>query len=158
MSMRAAFAVFALLVLGTSGLHADVASAPELHWTTSVLPQAANTGDEVELRFIAEIPDGTIVYSSDFAAPLGPRPARFTFEANDAIELVGGVQAVRSQRRKDQTFGTEYSYFAERAEFVQKARLLRDDATLKGRVNGQTCDEKSGVCTLFEERFTIELR
>ena len=156
--MRAASAMFIPLLLAVSGLHADVAGVPELHWTISASPQTANAGDEVELRFVAEIPDGSIVYSSDFTAPLGPRPARFTFEANDAVELVGGVKAIGPQRRKDKTFGVEYSYFPERAEFVQKARLRRDDATLKGRINGQTCEEKSGVCSLFEERFTIELR
>jgi Ethanolamine utilization protein EutJ (predicted chaperonin) len=156
--MNAASALLAPLLLIASGLRADVASSPELHWAISAVPQTANVGDAVELRFIADIPDGTIVYSSDFAAPLGPRPARFTFEANDAIELAGAVQAVRAQRRTDKTFGTEYSYFSKRAEFVQKARLLKDGALLKGRINGQTCQEKDGVCALFEESFAIELR
>lgn len=154
--MRTALLGSALL-LAAFALRADVGT-PELHWTISALPETADAGDEVELRFVAAIPAGTIVYSSDFSAPLGPRPARFTFEANDAIVLAGPVQAIRSQRRTDKTFGTEYSYFAGRAEFVQKARLLKDSATLKGQINGQTCQEKDGVCTLFKEPFAVELR
>lgn len=158
-------AKFAMWLLGSivaaaalvTALGAEVAGAPRLQWTVSALPADANAGDQVELRFVATIPDGLIVYSSDFAAQLGPRPARLSVEANDAIALAGPLQAVGSQRRTDKTFGTEYSYFAGRAEFRQPARLLEDSARLQGLLVGQACDERNGVCTLFREPFTLEL-
>jgi hypothetical protein len=145
-------------MLLAAALRAEIGGASELHWTVSAVPREAKAGDEIELHFVADIPEGVIVYSSDFTAALGPRPARFSFDANDAIELTEGVRAVQSKRRSDKTFGTEYSYFVGRAEFVQKARLLKDSAHVQGRIKGQTCREKDGVCTLFEEPFTIELR
>jgi thiol:disulfide interchange protein DsbD len=141
-----------------TALGADVANAPQLQWTVEALPSDANAGDEVELHFVASLPPHLIVYSSDFAAQLGPRPARLTLEQNDAIALAGPLQAVGSKRRTDKTFGTEYSYFAGRAEFRQRARLLADSAQLKGSIVGQTCDERDGVCTLFREPFALELR
>lgn len=141
-----------------SALGADVASAPRLQWTVAALPSDADTGDEVELRFVASIPQGLIVYSSDFVAQLGPRPARLSLDANDAIALTGPLQAIGSQRRTDKTFGSEYSYFAGRAELRQHARLLKDSARLEGSIVGQTCNERDGVCTLFREPFTLELR
>jgi hypothetical protein len=112
-----------------SALGADVRSAPQLQWTVAAQPSDANTGDEVELRFIASIPEGLIVYSSDFAAQLGPRPARLSVEADDAIALTGPLRAIGSQRRTDKTFGSEYRYFAGRAECA----LFRDPFTLELR-------------------------
>jgi hypothetical protein len=79
------------------------------------------------------------------------------FDENDAIELTGPVQAVRSQPGRDKTFDTEYTYFAGRAELVQKARLLKDGARVTGQIEGQTCQLKDGLCTLFKERFTVDL-
>ncbi len=137
---------------------AAVAGAPQLQWNVSALPADANAGDEVLLRFVATLPEGVIVYSSDFAAQLGPRPARLSLAANDAIAITGPLQAIGSQRRTDKTFGTEYGYFAGRAEFRQQLRLTKDAARLQGEIVGQTCDERDGVCTLFREPFTLELR
>ena len=59
------------------------------------------TGDEAEIVFSAAIPAGLILYSSDFTAELGPRPAKFVVDSNQKIELRGPVTAVQSQRRKD---------------------------------------------------------
>lgn len=146
------------LLLAALQLRAEVVIARDLRWSVTAVPRQANAGGQLELHFVLDIPDGIIVYSSDFAAALGPRPARFTFEPNDGVALNGPVQAIRPQRRTDRTFGTEYSYFAGRAEFVQKVRLLKTGTVLRGRINGQTCQEKDGVCTLFEEPFAIQLQ
>ena len=136
---------------------AQVAGAPQLQWDVIALPADANAGDEIVLRFVATLPADLIVYSSDFAAQLGPRPARLNVEPNDAVTLTGPLQAVGSQRRTDNVFGTEYSYFDGRAQFRQSVRLLKDSARLQGEIVGQTCDERDGVCTLFREPFTLEL-
>lgn len=137
---------------------AEVAGAPQLQWNVTALPADADAGDEIVLQIVATIPADLIVYSSDFAAQLGPRPARLSVEPNDAVTLTGPLQAVGSQRRTDKVFGTQYSYFGGRAEFRQNVRLLQDSARVQGEIVGQTCDERDGVCTLFREPFTLELR
>lgn len=148
-----------LLLAASLALAAFSASADEtgLEWQWRVEPSAVKAGDEAEIVFSAAIPDGLILYSSDFEAELGPRPAKFVFEANDAVELQGPVTAVASQRKKDKVFGTEYSYFSNRAEFRQKVRVLKAGTNLTGRINGQTCEEKDGVCLLFKEPFSVRL-
>jgi hypothetical protein len=129
------------------------ADGQTLRWHVAVVPAQAKPGDEVELVFIADIGSGWILYSSDFNVEIGPRPAKFTFDANPSLSLIGPVQAINSQRKKDRNFGTEYSYFAKRAEFRQKARLLAPLTAVSGRIDGQTCFEESGLCELFRENF-----
>lgn len=133
------------------------APQPTLHWRVSVAPGNAKAGDEVEVIFTADIATGWILYSSDFEVEIGPRPTKFTFEAQPGLELIGPVQAVSSKRKKDPSLGTEYTYFAGRAEFRQKARLLAPLKGLSGRIDGQTCFEESGLCELFREPFSTSL-
>ncbi len=103
--------------------------------------------------FKANIASGWILYSSDFHIEIGPRPARFTFDANPSLSLVGPIQAVSPKRKQDKTFGGEYSYFAAHAEFRQKAKLIAPLQSVSGKINGQTCFEESGLCELFREEF-----
>lgn len=136
---------------------ANDADTPEIKWTVSTEPVQARDGDEVEIRFVADLPEGIIVYASDFDAALGPRPARISFDPSADVELSGPLQALRSQPGKDKVFGTDYTYFDGRAELVQKVRLLKGGTRLSGRIEGQTCQLKDGLCTLFREPFAVDL-
>lgn len=153
MSFRALFLAATIAIAASTAAAQDV----PLQWQWRVEPSTAKPGDSAELVFSAAIPTGFILYSSDFDAELGPRPAKFTFDSSDAIELRGPITAVQSQRRRDKTFGTEYSYFADRAEFRQKIRVLKSGASVSGRIDGQTCQEIDGLCFLFKEPFAIRL-
>jgi hypothetical protein len=128
-----------------------------LRWTVQVTPAHPQPGDTVELVFTADIASGWILYSSDFGADIGPRPARFKFETTAGLELIDGVRAVESLRRKDKTWKTEYAYFERRAEFRQRAKLTAPVKTIAGRIDGQTCFEESGLCELFRKTFTASL-
>lgn len=141
----------ALLAL-TFSAHAD-----DLVWQFRVEPATAKPGDQAELVFTAEIPSGSILYSSDFKTELGPRPAKFTFDPNEAVALKGPVKAIKAQRRKDKSFGGEYTYFAEHAEFRQKIQVLQPGTTVKGRIDAQSCEEKTGLCLLLKKPFEIHL-
>lgn len=148
-------AALATLISSTAVNATDADTAVKWQWRLE--PTAVKPGDDAEIVFSAAIPDGFILYSSDFSAELGPRPARFSFDARDGIEIKGPISAVASKRKKDTVFGSEYRYFANRAEFRQKVRVLKNDTTLTGRIDGQTCQEKDGVCLLFKEPFSIRL-
>ncbi len=137
-----------------SGERAD---GQTLRWHVEVVPAQAKPGDEVEVVFTADIGTGWILYSSDFEVEIGPRPAKFTFDADPALSLIGPVRAIDSRRKKDATLGTEYAYFASRAEFRQKAKLLSPLKTVSGRIDAQTCYEASGLCELFREKFSTTL-
>lgn len=154
LNLRALILIAASVLSSASAAAADDAS---LHWQWRVEPSSVKPGEEAELVFSASIPEGFILYSSDFVAELGPRPAKFKFDSSDVIELLGPVKAVQSQRRKDKTFGSEYSYFASHAEFRQKVRVLKNGTDITGTINGQTCQEKDGLCLLIKEPFAIRL-
>jgi thiol:disulfide interchange protein DsbD len=128
-----------------------------LRWTVQVTPTHPQPGDTVELVFTADIASGWILYSSDFSADIGPRPARFSFEPTPGLALIDHVRPVNSLRRKDKTLKVEYSYFERRAEFRQKAKLTAPVKTIAGRIDGQTCAEESGLCQLFQKTFTANL-
>jgi thiol:disulfide interchange protein DsbD len=152
---------FAKLLL-VAGLVSTAASAadpggPTLRWHVDVVPAQGAPADVVEVVFTADIASGWILYSSDFEVEIGPRPAKFTFDPNPSLAPVGVVVAPGSQRKKDHTFGTEYSYFAGRAEFRQKVRLLAPAESVSGRIDGQTCFEASGLCELFHESFSASV-
>ena len=128
-----------------------------LRWSVQVTPTHPQPGDTVELVFTADIASGWILYSSDFSAEIGPRPARFSFEPTPGLELVDGVRAVKALRRKDKTWKAEYAYFEQRAEFRQKVKLTAPVKTITGRIDGQTCFEENGLCQLFRKTFTTSL-
>lgn len=156
--MRAfAQACFAVAALSVDAAACAAEDGQTLRWQVAIVPAQAKPGDEVEVVFRAQIGEGWILYSSDFEVEIGPRPAKFTFDANPALSLIGPVQAVGSKRKKDATFGSEYSYFATQAEFRQKAKLLAPVKSVSGRIDAQTCFEASGVCELFREKFDASL-
>ena len=142
-----------------AGVGSPVSRADErnLRWNVAVVPAQAKPGDEVEVVFTADIAPGWILYSSDFSLEIGPRATKFTFDANPALTLVGPIEAVKSKRKKDRTLGAEYTYFATHAEFRQKARLAAPLTGVSGRIDGQTCQEESGLCELFREKFSASV-
>jgi hypothetical protein len=151
-------AVAAMLLAATAApAQGPVADGNALTWRVDLVPQSARPGDEAELVFSAEIAHGWILYSCDFSADMGPRPARFNFEANEAVSFLGPVQAVNPLKRKDKTWGTQYTYFERQAEFRQKVRVVARPLSINGHIDGQTCHEEDGSCTLFHKQFSVSL-
>jgi hypothetical protein len=152
------FATFFLIAAALAGgAWAAQPDEPTLRWHVNVVPARDAPPDVVEVVFTADIASGWILYSSDFAVEIGPRPAKFTFDANPSLIPLGVIAAPGSQRKKDHTFGTEYSYFSGRAEFRQPVRVLSPVKAVSGRIDGQTCFEESGLCELFHESFSASV-
>lgn len=151
-------ALFLLMSLITLAVVAGpVASGNDqaLRWHVDVVP--TQDRDVVEVVFRADIAQGWILYSSDFSLDIGPRPAKFTFDASPSVTLLGPIEPLRAQRKQDKSLGGEYSYFAGTAEFRQKVRVTAPAKSISGRIDGQTCFEESGVCQLFREKFDASL-
>lgn len=129
-----------------------------LRWHVAVVPAQAKPGDDVEVVFTADIADGWILYSSDFELEIGPRATKFVFDANPGLTLVGPIQAVDPHWKKDKTLNdASYSYFSQRAEFRQKAKVVSPLQTVSGQISGQTCFERDGLCELFREKFNASV-
>jgi Thiol:disulfide interchange protein DsbD, N-terminal len=152
------FATFLLIAAALSGgAWAADPGEPTLRWYVNVVPAQGAPADVVDVVFTADIASGWILYSSDFEVEIGPRPAKITFDPNPSLTRLGAIVAPGSQRKKDHTFGTEYSYFSGRAEFRQRVRLLAPLKAVSGRIDGQTCFEESGLCELFHESFSASV-
>ena len=106
--------------------------------------ESKNISDQnYELIFTATIDQDWAVYSQ-FIGDDGPIPTTFTFEDNDAFELIGSV--LESDENKvtkyDAVFDMELSKFFNKAVFTQKVRLNTDTAVIKGSLTYMTCDDQ----------------
>ena len=88
----------------TSFAAAGEADPKALTWHVDVVP--TQDRDVVEVVFRADIAAGWILYSSDFAVEIGPRPAKFTFDANPSLSCWARWKpCARSERRTARSAG-----------------------------------------------------
>jgi hypothetical protein len=139
---------------GTLRAASEFGRSDALEWSWSIEPGA---GDAYTLVAVAKIATGYIVYGSDFKGDIGPRPSRLKFDPASGGQPDGALASVAPKRRTDKTLGTEYSYFADRAEFRQRLRRPAGAKRVTGRIEGQTCYETDGTCALFRQSFDLPL-
>ena len=138
---------------------ADQSDNENLTWSLQALPVEGRS-DEVDLVFKAGIVPGWILYSSDFQpVDFGPRPAKLTLstQAQASADAVGELKAIGSASKTDKNFTGPYTYtyFSGTAELRQRVRISKGARTVSGQLTGQTCFEKSGLCALFKEEFSV---
>ncbi|UWX03969.1 disulfide bond formation protein DsbD [Pseudoxanthomonas sp. NC8] len=120
--------------------------------------RVAGADDQVDLVLTAQVHEGWIVYGSDFEpGDFGPRPARLVVQAGG--QAVQPVRSDGAQQRTGSNFAGEYhyTYFDGVATFRQRVRVEAGARQVSGVLNGQSCYEASGLCTLFREPFAIAL-
>ncbi len=118
-----------------SPLLADEDGAGAVQWSWRIETNGA-AKNELTLVATAKIPEGYIVYGSDFKGALGPRPSRLRITDASSAQADGELQSVAAHRRTDKALGTEYSYFEHQAEFRQKLRRPDGATRVTGRVEG----------------------
>lgn len=114
-------------------------------------------GNDLTLVATGRIPEGYIVYGSDFKGGVGPRPSRIKLAEGDSVQPDGALESVSPRRRTDKTIGAEYSYFEHQAEFRQKLVLQASATHVAGRIEGQACHESDGTCQLFRQAFDVPI-
>lgn len=159
------FLLLVSLVVALSGARQRVliTEKPVARWTFTTSPSdikenLLESGDQIDLIFTATLDKDWLVYSSDFTADMGPQPTTFEFMPEDSFEFVGSIEPVSPKRKTDKTWNTEVSYFAPRAEFRQRIRILKPDYGVRGIIRGQYCSEKKGLCIPFEQLFTFSVQ
>ena len=107
--------------------------------------------------FEVAIENGWQLYSSDFDPDLGPVVATFSF--SDNVVLKGDIKAVDSKKKYDDLWGGEYTYFKNKGRFEQivDAEATSAEGGHTAEVNYQLCNEESGHCILYTEKFTFDL-
>ncbi|RLD42540.1 MAG: disulfide bond formation protein DsbD [Bacteroidetes bacterium] len=95
---------------------------------------------EYELVFTADIEQHWHLYSQDI--PMAPPATTFIFEEGDGFELVGKVtEESKVIEEFDPNFDMVLKYFAYKAVFKQKVKLLSEGAVVKGYLNYMCCDD-----------------
>ncbi len=112
-------------------------------WTFKV--EQTNPG-EATLLLIAKAGPGWHVYSQDVpqGGPNGaPIPTTFTFTKSLHYDLIGKVQEPKAIEENDPNFDMILKFFADKAVFKQKIKVLsQKNFTVKGVLNFMCCDDK----------------
>ena len=95
---------------------------------------------EFELVFEASIDQHWHLYSQDI--PMAPPATTFVFEEGNGFELLGKVtEESKVIEEFDPNFDMTLKYFAYKAVFKQKVKLLSEGAVVKGYLNYMCCDD-----------------
>lgn len=110
---------------------------------------------EFKVKFICSLEDEWHTYSQ-FTKEGGPLPTQFRFEKNKDIELIGKVEELGKKKTKfDDLFGVDVTSFDGDVTFVQKVKIKKPDAVLKGEFDGQVCKDEVGCMPFGPEKFSI---
>lgn len=116
-------------------------------WTFETSKSDVNTGDEIELILKATIDSDWYLYSSDNEEG-GPINAEITFESNGTFEVIGDLIPVNPDKKYDETFEMDITYFKGYAEFRQKIKVLQSNLDIQGEISYQTCSDITLLCVL----------
>ncbi len=102
------------------------------------------TGDnEAVLIFTAKIDKGWHLYSQ-YIPDNGPVATTFTLDKNSSIQLVGKIMEPKPIVQNDPNFNMVLKFFATKAVFTQKIKLLTDKpVTVTGSINFMCCNDVS---------------
>ena len=98
------------------------------------------SGNEYNLIFKASIDNQWHLYSQDI--PQAPPATTFTFIQDSSYTRIGKVKEVGDVIQEfDKNFNMELKYYADSVSFVQKVKLNKPGATVKGSLNFMCCDD-----------------
>lgn len=93
---------------------------------------------------------------SQFTAEGGPLPTQFKFEKNPDIELIGKVEEIgKKETVLDELFGVNVTTFKSDPTYVQKVRVKKPGAVLKGEFDGMVCKDEVGCMPFGPEAFEV---
>ncbi len=128
--------VFFLLVTLISSLSFSQVFNP-VNWKTDV-EKISNS--EYNLVITATIDEGWHLYSQNVPKG-GPRETIFIYKPNDNFELIGSTSEENSITEFDNTFKMQIKFFAEKATFKQRIKLLTTKTKIEAEVQFMVCDD-----------------
>lgn len=148
------FVIFMMYMMGIVPVSAQVLEAPK--WETSINKTSIDQGEEIILRFEAQLPQDWYMYSSDFDPDVGPLVTDFIFSESDKFELIGKIKPVGQKKKYDDLWEGEYTYFTKKAVFQQAVRITGSSPVFQGIISFQICSDVTGQCIPFESDFSFD--
>ncbi|MGR3810813.1 cytochrome c biogenesis protein CcdA [Jiulongibacter sp. NS-SX5] len=127
-------------------------------WEFKPAKSEVKVGDVVELEFHATIQKDWYLYSSDFDPNLGPIVTEVEFTPNDSYQLVGGLVPISPKKKYDDLWGGDITYFTKKGKFIQKVKILKPAAQIKGEISFQSCTDVDGRCVNGDQNFTFNVK
>ncbi len=115
------------------------------------------SADEAKFTATAHIEPNWHLYGQFFEEG-GPMRLDFKFDKDKNFKLIGKpTESPKPKKVKDEIFGIEIQYFANKAIFTQRIKLLTEDAVIiSGNLTGQACLE-DGQCVMIESDFKVNI-
>ena len=143
--------LFFLLLFGlgyTSSLFSQKIDQPK--WEYKFSTTEAKVGDVIEIVLTTTAPKNWYIYSSNVECEVGPIKAAFEFEKNSTFELVGKFYSIGDKTEIDDIFNCKVGKFDKKAELRHKIKILSINPVVKGFLEGQMCNNVSGMCVPLE--------
>lgn len=148
---RNLFKVLSLVgFLGFFSLNAQQIEQPT--WTYSFSKTEVQTGEIIELILTATPPKNWYIYSTNVLCDVGPIKAAVVMEKNASYQLVGALYSVGDKKEMDDIFQCQVGKFDKKAELRQKIKILSANPQIKGFVEGQMCNNTTGLCVALESK------
>jgi thiol:disulfide interchange protein len=141
-----------ILILSAYSLFAQLVDPVKWEYKSQKLEDGT-----AEITFEANIEMNWHLYSQYFDEG-GPVRTTFYFDESDKYELIGTpTESPEPEEVMDAVFNIKVKYFSYKATFIQKVKLLTDEAfTLTGAIEYQVCQEDK--CVYFNPEFKINVK
>ncbi len=118
----------------------------------------AKVGEEQEITLSVILDDSWYIYSNDQDPDLGPKPTEVIFEAHPSYKLLDGLKTLKVKEKYDDIWMGNVRYIDESGGgFVQKIRVLKENAVIRGTIVYSVCSMVTGQCVFPEEDFEIKV-
>ncbi len=138
--MKNKIIILTLLAFLPLGMNAQILKPVSWSFTKEAVDQDTSQQKIYKIHLKAGINPGWHVYAQQ--AGEGPIPTTITFEDNDHLKLLGGVEEVGNKIQEyDKVFDSELSFFENEVDFVQKVAVDKS-SILKGNVEFMVCNDE----------------
>lgn len=142
-----------LLIFSVFVLNGQVLKPAE--WQVSLSSDSPKVGEELTVIFDVKIDAKWYLYSNDFDPDLGPMLTEFEFIPHGSYELIGNPEPVNPKKKYDSLWEGEVSIFYEKAQFLQKIKILDPNISISGSYSYQVCTDIDGKCIPFDDEFEL---
>src|SRR5699024_3099060 len=131
--------ILALLAFLPLGMNAQILKPVSWSFSKEAVKQDTSQQKIYKIHLKASINPGWHVYAQQ--AGEGPIPTTITFDENDHLKLLGGVEEVGNKIQEyDKVFDSKLSFFENEVDFVQKVAVDKS-SILKGSVEFMVCND-----------------
>ena len=115
------------------------------------------SGTEYELHALAIIDKPWHLYGQYFDDG-GPIKLQINFEESNDYELIGKtLESPKPKVVRDEIFNIDVHYFADKALFIQKVKIKKA-TEIKVELEGQVCNDNTGMCVMVSGEYTFKLK